>query len=108
MTRMIDNFVGIKYATNENKIPHICCEYVHLVQCFAKEMGTTECKSEVDTMLAFYRQLMGNFVDTTCGDYNEDTDRCNKLGKPPKKHEKERSPKSILYPLHDIINSLPQ
>lgn len=100
--------MGIKYAEERLKVPHICCSYVALVGCFGREMRKTECRSETDTILDFVRSLMGNFVDSTCGDYSEETDRCAKLGKPPKRKSGEKVPKSILYPLFDIINSIPQ
>lgn len=107
MGRLTESFMGIKYAEERLKVPHICCAYVRLVGCFGAEMRTTECKAETDTMLDFIRNVMGNFVDSTCGEFSEETDRCSKLGKPPKRKPSEKVPKSILYPLFDIINSIP-
>lgn len=89
-------------------------------------MRNTECKADSDIFLDFVRSAMGNFVDSTCGkqlenqcsllyhhllllgEYTEESDKCTKLGKPPKKKAAEKVPQSILYPLYDIINSLPQ
>ena len=61
----------------------------------------------MDTLLSYLQSLMGNF-ESSCGEYNSDTDKCALLGPPPKKLAKEAAFKSILYPLLDIVESLPQ
>ncbi len=93
---------------------------MRLVDCFTGELtdgggvGVGEvkvkggCKAEMENILHYLQSVMGAFLDATCGEYSPETDRCSALGEPPAKLAHESTPKSLLYPLFDIIESLPQ
>lgn len=84
------------------------------MDCFTGQLtdngGTAEvkgCKAELENMMAYLQSVMGSLLDATCGEYSLESDKCAGLGEPPLKRANESTPKSLLYPLYDIIESLP-
>jgi len=53
-------------------------------KCFDKVMLANGCSAQLPILNEQIRAVTGNYIDSTCGDYNEDSDRCEKLGPPSK------------------------
>lgn len=66
------------------------------------------CNNRVETIVGYLRELMGDVMDASCGDYSEDNDKCSQLERPPKVKSADKPVKSILFPLYDVFNSLPE
>lgn len=62
---------------------------------------------EVDGVIGFFKLLTTSTVDFICKDLDEDSDKCDRLTIPNKPQRVSR-PKSFIFPLIDILNSLPE
>lgn len=100
-------FAGIKKAQPNLRIPHICCQYVRLQECFRKVMHADGCVKETPILQEQMHLVMGNYVDSSCGEYNAESDRCEKLGPPPKPAKNSKAKKFITN-LVDIFDSIEQ
>jgi len=63
---------------------------------------------KLETVNEFVDSLTGNILDILCGDYEDGSDKCLRLGSPPKKNKNQRRTKSFLIPLIDVLASFPE
>lgn len=109
-TKLIDGILGTKHANDSKKIPHICCEYFKIFPCIAtrsKRISTCT-ENHITTATDFVRSILGNVIDLLCGDYTEGSDKCDSLGRPPKKLKSQRRTKSFMLPLVEIFATFPE
>ena len=65
---MGDSFAGIKEAPDRLKMPHICCQYAKLFDCWLEAMKRNKCEEHLAVLKDQARSVMGNFVDASCGE----------------------------------------
>ncbi|XP_054155320.1 uncharacterized protein LOC128953824 [Oppia nitens] len=109
-TQVIDSLQGAKYANESKRIPHLCCEYYKMYPCFyerTKRFPICSTK-KVDTVSDFVRNIFDNMVGLICGDYTENSDKCDHLELPPKKPKNDKRTKSFAIPLIEILSSFPE
>jgi len=108
--QFVDGVLGAKNANDTKKIPHLCCEYVNIFGCFEKKLQNAKhCNDKnIETVSDLIRSVIGNVVDLICGEYVEGSDKCAKLGPPPKKQKKQRRLKSFAVPVLDLLASFPE
>ncbi|XP_054155138.1 uncharacterized protein LOC128953655 [Oppia nitens] len=103
----MNHVVGIKHATDDRmKIPFICCTFVKLKSCLIS-IGhkNKQCTEEhINLLVRRSEQVSNGPMNMACGDYNEETDKCEKL-EIPNRLKDEPIPKSFLMPLVDIFDS---
>lgn len=79
-----------------------------MIDCYEKKMLALDCfKNGTAALLDFVRSLFANLVDVICGDFNEHTDKCDKLGPTPKAVKPARtSYKAVLFHVIELIASI--
>ncbi|KAF7489020.1 hypothetical protein SSS_01781 [Sarcoptes scabiei] len=70
---------SIKKSRNELKMPHFCCEFEKLLSCFADVMRKTGCEDKLPVLIENITGVTGNFMNSMCGEYNSDSDKCDHL-----------------------------
>ncbi|CAG2178734.1 unnamed protein product, partial [Oppiella nova] len=103
----MDHIIGIRNITdNKMKIPFVCCTFVKLKACLLdhghKNKQCTE--QHLNLLLRQSEQVSNGPMNMACGDYNEESDRCDKLVIP-KRQQDEPLPKSFLMPLVELFDS---
>lgn len=90
------------------KMPHICCNYVESMRCLDRQLNEHEClRRHHDYLMDLSRSFITSISDIMCGDYNEDTDRCDKLGPPPTpKTFNSKQYKTFIWVMTDILASM--
>lgn len=63
-----------------------------------------DCEDKLPILVDQIQSVMGNFVDSSCGEYVADSDKCDQLPPIPKLMLKTK--KSFLYNLVDIFESV--
>ena len=106
MDAMSFAFGGIKRAPNHLKMPHICCQYVELNKCFRTVMVANGCEKQLPTLQDQIHNVMGNYIDSSCGQYSADNDSCDKLGSPPKPSKEDKKKNKFIKNLVDIFDSI--
>lgn len=77
--------VLINIADDKKKFPHTCCNFVEGVRCGEAFLNNVPCiRPYANMFMDIFRGASGQMVDLACGDYNEQTDACERLGPPPK------------------------
>ncbi|CAG2172557.1 unnamed protein product [Oppiella nova] len=96
-TNLIDGMLGTLNAPDNKKIPHVCCEYYRIFPCIStKTKRIPVCTEQhVETALNFVKSMLGNAIDLICSDYTEGSDKCETLGRPPKKLKSQRRTKIV-------------
>ncbi|CAG2106142.1 unnamed protein product [Medioppia subpectinata] len=61
-----------------------------------------------EVIFSMVRQVSGRTMDVFCGEYNEGSDKCDKLEKPPKKLKSQRRTKSFAIPIIDVLKGFPE
>nr|XP_046908840.1 uncharacterized protein LOC124490399 [Dermatophagoides farinae] len=71
----------VQYQMNSEKIYHTCCYFVDLMKCFDNQLSKLSCATEErrEEFAKLVRSLNGDMINVSCGDYNEQTDRCDYL-----------------------------
>jgi len=91
------------------KIPHACCFFQEGIKCAEEFLTSIPCmRAHVPTLMEYFRTGTGSITELVCGEYNDQTDACERLGRPPtptEKHESKRylTPTSLLI---DLIESM--
>ncbi|CAG2103782.1 unnamed protein product [Medioppia subpectinata] len=87
-----------------------CSEYYRIFPCIiTKTKRIPVCTEQhVDTAMNFVRSMLGNAIDLLCSEYSEGSDKCDTLGRPPRKLKHQRRTKSFLIPLLDMFDSFPE
>ncbi|KAI2805899.1 hypothetical protein BLOT_004908, partial [Blomia tropicalis] len=70
-------------------------KHMLLQDCFKEIMYSDNCESHYPILHDQIHNVMGNYIDSTCGDYNPDTDKCEKMPPLPKIDKK------LKYFLHN-------
>lgn len=84
-------------------------EYIKFIDCFQNVYEKSDsCHDKIDAALVLIRSVMGNVINNSCGEFNEDTDQCSKLGEIPAKRSRdfEFSEKTFVRPIFDVMNSI--
>ncbi|KAH9530325.1 hypothetical protein DERF_004137 [Dermatophagoides farinae] len=105
MDRASLNYAAIKFVDNVMKMPNLCCQFVEIIQCFTQVMTKNGCEDKLPVLLETITGVVGNFLDSTCGEYNLDTDKCEKLAPLPVKNLKPHS-KNFVTNLVDIFKTV--
>ncbi|XP_054155318.1 uncharacterized protein LOC128953823 [Oppia nitens] len=81
-TSLVDIIQGIKYAEENKRIPHLCCEYYTLFPClYERTKRFTKCTTKkMDIASDFVRNIFENIISLLCGDYTDQSDKCQTLG----------------------------
>ncbi|CAG2105648.1 unnamed protein product [Medioppia subpectinata] len=80
-----------------------------LIYAENKVEGVQQCSADnIATLMTIIRSVTGNTVDVFCGDYTEESDKCNKLGLPPRKLKSQRRTKSFAVPMIDVLQGFPE
>ena len=75
----------INIADDSKKFPHVCCNFVEGVRCGETFLNSVACiRPYVPMLMDLFRGASSSIADLACGEYNEGTDACEKLGPPPK------------------------
>ncbi|KAI2804589.1 hypothetical protein BLOT_003576 [Blomia tropicalis] len=95
---------------HRNKIPYTCCNYVHAVRCVESYLDKVPCiGNRQPIILDFVRGLTQGLINVLCGEYNETTDQCDILGRPPKPKKMGRTKYSTFaFVLVDLLESIPK
>lgn len=90
------------------KMPHICCNYVESMRCLDQQLNEHEClRTHHDYLMDLSRSFITSISDIMCGDYNEDTDRCDKLAPAPAPEKlNTKSYKTFIWVMTDILASM--
>ncbi|XP_054155358.1 uncharacterized protein LOC128953859 [Oppia nitens] len=109
-TELVDGLLGSKNAIDTKKIPHLCCVYADVYDCFETKLTPAKKCNEkhVQTLSDLMRNIAGNVVNLICGDYVEGSDKCTQLGPAPKKRKTQKRTKSFALPLLDLLASFPE
>lgn len=85
MAELNKNFIDAQAVENRMKMPYICCGYVDLVNCATDRLTGTACEPKLPIIVDQVGSIMGNVVNSYCGEYTPDTDKCTKLPRLPGK-----------------------
>ncbi|KAH9414308.1 hypothetical protein DERP_008507 [Dermatophagoides pteronyssinus] len=99
------NYAAIKHIQNDRKMPQLCCQFVEIIQCFTQVMIKNNCEDKLPVLLETITGVVGNFLDSTCGEYNLDTDKCEQLPSLPIENLRPYS-KSFVTNLVDIFENV--
>lgn len=87
----------------------MCSYYVEGVKCAENFLNSVSCiRSHVPILLDYLRSGTQSMTDLMCGEYNDSTDACDKLGKAPKPEKPNKTkyfmPVSLLVDLMESID----
>jgi len=90
------------------KIPHACCYFVEAIKCAEDFMNSIDClRPHVPMLMDYFRTGTSSISDIMCGEYNDQTDACAKLGPAPapakRNTKKYLTPTSLLIDLMESI-----
>lgn len=97
------------YKSDKDKIPLICCNFFNVKKCFWDNgKKVSKCNDKrIITSEKFLDALSGNIVDVLCTEYDEGSDRCDKMiAKTPPKPENVTSAKAFFVPILKIWSDL--
>nr|XP_027203418.1 uncharacterized protein LOC113797262 [Dermatophagoides pteronyssinus] len=114
---LIERLHRIKFSEDKKKIPYTCCEYYTLRKCF-QDGGRNEAKcsdKEMETVEELIESTSSNALNFFCGEYAEDSDKCEKLGPlveaPSSRSGRKSRPKylrSISLTVAEIFDTFPE
>lgn len=68
--------------------------------------GIDVCSDEhLDTIEKLAESMIMNVGNVFCGDYIDESDKCLKLGDPPKKKSNQKTTRSFFLPIIDVFTS---
>ncbi len=88
--RCIDAFVNataqlVPLADDRLKMPHVCCNGVKLIACLNRQIDSHACLvPNRDRLLGILQGAISGVSDLACSEYTESSDKCDRLGEPPK------------------------
>lgn len=102
----VQNIYSIKLIEPKKRVPLICCEIVRAKGCLMRAAKKVpQCTDEnINTIQDRFNHVSMNTMDIACGDYNEDTDKCDHI-QPPQTKEKMPN-KSLVMTMFDVMESL--
>lgn len=78
-----------------------------MIKCCRRKLLRKCTEEEADGVIDFFKLLTTSTADFVCSDIDEYSDKCDRLTIPNKPQGVSR-PKSFMFPLIDILNSLPE
>ncbi|KAI2804393.1 hypothetical protein BLOT_003375 [Blomia tropicalis] len=89
------------------KIPYTCCNYVKTMGCFEKMIESQTClKQHRERIIEIIKGLFNGVTDIMCGEYNEGTDKCEKLPPIPRTNKvAKRNYQTFMFLLADVLSS---
>lgn len=62
-----------------------------MIRCSEDFLGSIPCmRSHVPTLIEYYRTNAASLTEMTCGEYNDQSDACQRLGPPPRGTQENR------------------
>jgi len=107
---LIGSLNGIKsYKDAKLKIPLVCCNYFPFKHCATKEYEDVKCNSkQIDALEGLLNSYALEVLNLLCGDYTEDSDKCDQIVHLTPKFKSKTLPQSPVSAFIDILDSLPQ
>lgn len=104
----IDRIWSTESLKSQDKLAHTCCGYVDVAKCIRiQSKGVPECtEKRIELNHQYIKRFFDAAVDVICGDYNESTDKCDKLRKPSKPKTGRTYPPSFYGPLVKVLSEL--
>ena len=101
------NIYSMKMMPEKLRIPLVCCEVHRAKECLLNQAKhVKDCTEEnVETLQARFNHVASNTMSFACGEYTEDSDKCNSVRAPKdaKYPPANRSIPSILFELLDYL-----
>lgn len=111
--RCIDVFVNataqlVPLADDSLKMPHVCCNGVKLIACLNQQIDSHACLvPNRDRLLAILQGAISGVSDLACSEYTESSDKCDRLGAPPKPEKpNKKTYHAVVLVLIDLIVSM--
>ncbi|KAH9395302.1 hypothetical protein TYRP_020867 [Tyrophagus putrescentiae] len=105
----VNNVLKVKLVEDKMKIPFLCCQVGATRSCLMKEAKKVKgCKDEhVETLNSRFNQVSMGTMNLACGQYTEETDRCEKIRIPKGNVTIERGNKSMVMTMFELLDTLP-
>lgn len=97
---------GKRAEPKSNRIGYSCCDYFKFLTCLENVTRGNCSETESEKIQEFVRNLFQGIINTACGDFQENSDKCDKIPPPPKKRKSDKSYKSYFLPLVELWHSL--
>lgn len=111
--RCIDVFVNgtaqlVTLADDRLKMPHVCCNGVKLIACLSRQIDNHACLvPNRDRLLGILQGAISGVSDLACSEYNSDSDKCDRLGAPPRPEKPNKKIyHAVILVLIDLIVSM--
>ncbi|XP_027193708.2 uncharacterized protein LOC113788454 [Dermatophagoides pteronyssinus] len=76
--RTANRIAEIKSQPNNLKFPYLCCETGQIRKCIEK-IQSGDCKKDLQGYIDNALEMTNGFIDRSCGEYNDETDKCDRL-----------------------------
>ncbi|KPM11528.1 hypothetical protein QR98_0101000 [Sarcoptes scabiei] len=78
----------VPYKIENEKIKFICCYHVDMMRCFEKQMEDLSCLDDDARRynMELIKSIVVDLANFACGEYTEDSDRCDNLKLPKDKY----------------------
>lgn len=78
-----------------------------MTKCFRRRLARKCTEDDVNGITDFVSLITAAAVNLVCNDLDEDSDKCDRFTSP-KKPKGAIRPKSFMFPLIDVLKSLPE
>lgn len=104
--RLINTLASTKDP--KEMLGQMCCGYVGVHHCIrTKGNAVKGCEDKhVETHVQYNKGFFDNAVDVICGDYNDTSDKCERVKPMPGSKKKGKTPKSFFNPLVKVLSNL--
>lgn len=95
--------------TSKDRLIQACCGYFTIPTCIQTQANKYPdvCTQErIDANIAYIKNFFDNAINAACGEYNGDSDKCDRVTIPPPKKSKKPLPKSFFNPLVKLLSSI--
>jgi len=108
--RYVDLLMAVENSKDSKKqLGQMCCGYVEVFKCVQEQAALHKsCTEEkVEANVNYIRGFFDNAVNVICGDYNDQSDKCDKFALV-RKSSKDKSarPNSYFSPLVKVLSNL--
>lgn len=80
--------------------------YFSMLECLDSALKTTCTAKQTESVNEFIRNMFQSIIDVACGDFVENSDKCERLATPPKRSKKDKSSRTFFLPLVELWNNL--
>ena len=77
-----------------------------MINCFERVTKKSCSAKASDGVVDFIRNVFQSIVDVACGDFTENSDKCDRLPAPPKKRKSDKPTRTFFLPLVGLWNNL--